>query len=125
MADAISCSQCQQQVLPHSAMLAMAAAAACTARDDASNTQPALCGCTALAALPVSGTTMSTDLVLELDATSGALVFSSQSLQQRTAHLSCFVHSIGPVSMIQCSVVCNFTSIETLNTYSRNTPRFA
>jgi hypothetical protein len=110
MTDAISCTQRQQQVLPRSVMLAMAAAAAGTARDDSSSTQSALCGCTALAALPLSGTTMSMDLVLELDATSGALVFSSQLLQQRTAHLSCFVHSVGPVSVIRCSLVRSITS---------------
>ena len=109
MADAISCTQRQQQVLPRSAMLAMAAAAAGTARDDSSSTQPALSGCTALAALPVSGAMLSMDLVLELDAMSGGLVFSSQLLQQRTAHLSGFVHSIGPVSVIQCSLVRSIT----------------
>lgn len=112
MADAVSCSHHRQQVLPRSAMLAMAAAAAGTARDDASNAQPALCGCTALAALPLGKADMSMDLVLELDAMSGALVFSSQLLQQRTAHFSCFVHSVGPVSMITCSPVCHDTSIK-------------
>lgn len=97
MTDAFSCCQHHQQRFPPSAMLVMAAAAAATAREDASDARPALSHSSFLAALPLGGAVQQLHLVLELDAASGALVFSSQLGQQRTAHLRSFVVGTGQV----------------------------
>jgi hypothetical protein len=118
MADALSCHHHRQQVFPRSAILAMAAAAAATARDDASNAQPALCNISLLAALPVSGALMQTAFILELGSASGALVFSSQLSAQRTAHLSSMVHSTGLVSPPWFSSNCTFRMLTKLDLQS-------
>lgn len=88
-------------------MLAMVAAAAATARDDAADAQPALINSSFFAALPVGGPAQQLDLVLELEAASGALVFSSVSPQRRAAHLRCFVHSTGPVRTTLLYLSCS------------------
>lgn len=100
MADAFTCCQHRQQQLPASTMLAMVAAAATTARDDAYDAQPALSNSSFSAAPLIGGPVQQLEVILELDAASGALVLASQSPQRRTTHLRCFVRSAGSVSVV-------------------------
>ena len=104
MADAFSCGRDGRCRFPAAAMLAMAAAAAGMAREDAApDAAPALAHSSFFGALPLSGDgAAQLDLVLELDVQSSALVISSQlpAAPRRAAHLQSQVVSGAPVRMM-------------------------
>ncbi len=78
------------------AMLAVAAAAAATARDDASEALPALADSSFSGAPSLDGEAQ-LDPVLELDALSGNVVFSSQfeaAQSSRAVHLRSHISSV-------------------------------
>lgn len=86
---------------PAAAMLALAAAAAATARDDGCGVQPALADSSFFAGLSFHGSVSQLELVLELDAQSGSIVFSSQfgAERSRTAQLRSSIISSATVSL--------------------------